>query len=382
MITLRQSFVPIRAALLLSLFLPAAAFPQLVAPPQVPPAGPPLFVVTVNGKDGFIDRDGKIAIEPIFDKAYPFTDGLAAVQQKQKWGFIDTKGRMVIEPQFVQVGLFSDGMASFRKKQVTDPWGYIDQTGKVVIQPHFDCAEKFRQGIARVGFETRQSKLLSRIADVGTTCDYQFIDRQGKFVPEPVPTHDATGEAGELIPFRKNELAGYLNAKGEVVIEPQFQVAAPFSAGLARACKEGLFGYIDQRGEWVIAPRFQYANDFAQGLAGVPLGANGWGFIDRTGKEVLPAKYAWVYGGFRHGLAEVAFEGNAGTSTPRANGSGPRASRTTADNLNQAQEIGELIPIGIRVISRWSPPWRRTTGRIGELNEHPGRGASPIDMNP
>jgi hypothetical protein len=96
------------------------------------------------------------------------------------------------------------------------------------------------------------------------------------------------------------------------VIEPQFQAASAFSDGLACVCKEGLFGYIDTRGEWVIRPRFQYANDFSEGLAGVPLGEKGWGFIDRTGKEVIPAKFGWVYKGFRHGIAEVVFDRKGG----------------------------------------------------------------------
>jgi WG containing repeat len=300
------------AAILLTLFLPTASFSQVVPPPHVEPIGPPLFVVSVKGKSGFIDPNGKIVIEPTFEKACPFTDGLAAFQKNEKWGFIDTTGKVVIEPQFAHVGLFSDGMASFQAKHFTDQWGYIDKTGKVVIQPQFDCAEDFRKGIARVGFETFESKLLSRIADVGTMCGYRFIDRTGKFVPDPSPTHYATGEPGELIPFRKNDLAGYLNAKGEVVIEPQFQAGSAFSDGLACVCKEGQFGYIDKRGKWVIPPRFEYANDFSEGLAGVSLGEKGWGFIDRTGKEVIPAKFAWVYKGFRHGVAEVAFDRKVG----------------------------------------------------------------------
>jgi hypothetical protein len=296
------------AAFLLSFQLPSAALAQVVPPPQVEPLGPPLYVVTVKGKDGFIDRDGKIVIEPDYEEACPFTDGLAAVQKRGVWGFIDTKGRMVIEPQFVMVGLFSDGLAEFRAKRFTDPWGYIDKKGKVVIKPRFDCAGKFRNGIARVGFETLESKLLARVADIGTQCKYRFIDRNGQFVAEPPPTHYATVEPGELIPFRKDDLGGYFNASGEVVIEPQFQVASAFSGGLACVCKEGLFGYIDKRGEWVIPARFEHANDFSEELAGVSLGKEGWGFIDRTGKVRIPAKFGWVYGGFRHGVAEVAFE--------------------------------------------------------------------------
>jgi len=299
-------------AIVLTILIPSASFAQVVPPPQVESIAPPLFVVTVNGKDGFIDRDGKIVIEPTFEKAYPFTDGLAAVQKQGEWGFIDTKGRVIIEPQFVSVGLFSDGLATFQDKRHPNKEGYIDKIGKVVIEPQFDVAAGFRNGVARVGFATLKGKLLSRIADVGLECDYKFIDRTGKIVPEPSPLHYATGEPGELIPFRKDDVSGYLNAKGEVVIQPQFQVASAFSEGLACVCKGGLFGYIDTRGEWVIPPRFQYANDFSDGLAGVPLGENGWGFIDRAGKEVIPGRFAWVYGGFRHGIAEVAFDRKRG----------------------------------------------------------------------
>jgi hypothetical protein len=303
---------PLLTALLLTLLVSVEAHPQTVPPPRVEPVGPPLFVVTVKGKQGFINRDGKIAIEPKFEAAYPFSDGLAAVQQQGLWGFIDTTGRMVIEPRFIMVDFFSGGLASVREKRYIDPWGYIDKTGKVVIKPQFDCAERFHNGIARVGFETAKSKVLSRIADVGIECKYKFIDRTGKFVPEPSPAHYATGTPGELIQFTKDGLAGYVNAKGEVVIEPQFLGASAFSDGLACVRKEGLFGYIDTTGKWVIPPRFAYAADFSEGLAGVPLGDKGWGFIDRTGQTVIPAKFTWVYHGFRHGLAEVAFEGKLG----------------------------------------------------------------------
>lgn len=308
MIRPRQKLV----VFLLTLLLPSTSWSQGVAQPQGESVGPPLFVVTVQGKDGFIDRKGKIVIEPTFEQAYPFTDGLAAVQKQGAWGFIDTKGQVVIEPQFVMVGLFSDGLASFQNKRYTDPWGYMDKSGKVVIKPQFDYAEGFRKGIARVGFETTQSKLLGLIADVGGQFKYRFIDRNGKYVPEPSATHYANGKPGELIPFRKDDLAGYFNAKGEVVIKPQFQVASAFSDGLANVCKDGLFGYIDTRGDWVISPRFEHPGDFSEGLAGVPLGKEGWGFIDRTGKVVIPAKFAWVLSGFRHGVAEVAFDSKRG----------------------------------------------------------------------
>ena len=228
-----------------------------------------------------------------------------------------SSGAGVIEPQFVGVGLFSEGLATFQDKRHPDKHGYIDKLGRVVIEPQFDAAAPFRKGVARVGVATLKGKLLSSLADVGMEYDSKFIDRTGKVVPEPPPQHFATGEPGELIPFTQGELAGYLSAEGEVVIEPRFQSASAFSEGLACVGQGGVFGYIDTRGEWVIRPRFQYANDFSEGLAGVLLGEHGWGFIDRTGEEVIPGRFAWVYGGFRHGVAEVALDRKRGYINPK-----------------------------------------------------------------
>ena len=299
-------------AILLASLLPAFVFARWIPPASTDQEEAVLFVVTVNGKDGYMDRDGKIVIEPTFDRAYPFSDGLAAIEKQQRWGFIDTSGEIVIEPQFISVGLFSEGLATFQGKRQSTKFGYIDKTGKVVIQPQFDEAEAFRNGVARVGFATLQGRLLSKIADVGLECHHKYIDRTGKIVPNPSPLHHAAGIPGELIPFTKNDLVGYLRAQGEVAIPPQFHVGSDFSEGLACVSKEALFGYIDSRGEWVIPPRFQYANDFSEGLAAVSLGESGWGFIDRAGNEVIPGKFTWVYGGFRHGIAEVAWDRKRG----------------------------------------------------------------------
>ncbi len=47
---------------------------------------------------------GTFAINPQFDSALSFSEGLAAVRigdsETGKWGYIDTTGRMMIDPQF------------------------------------------------------------------------------------------------------------------------------------------------------------------------------------------------------------------------------------------------------------------------------------------
>jgi len=45
-------------------------------------------------KYGYIDRSGKMVIEPIFDYAYSFREQMAAVQVGSKWGYIDHAGNI------------------------------------------------------------------------------------------------------------------------------------------------------------------------------------------------------------------------------------------------------------------------------------------------
>lgn len=56
------------------------------------------FPVQVDGKYGFIDRTGKIVIEPTFESVGIFAEGLADAKSGGKWGLIDRTGKLIWEP--------------------------------------------------------------------------------------------------------------------------------------------------------------------------------------------------------------------------------------------------------------------------------------------
>ena len=60
----------------------------------------------IGGKWGFIDAKGQYVINPQFDNAGDFSEGLAAVEIGDRWGFIDTKGQYIVKPQFDSAGPF------------------------------------------------------------------------------------------------------------------------------------------------------------------------------------------------------------------------------------------------------------------------------------
>lgn len=99
-------------------------------------------------------------------------------------------------------------------------------------------------------------------------------------------------ETPELFPIQQNGKWGYINRKGEVVIQPQFAQAWFFSEGLAVACIEyGKCGYIDRTGKFAINPQFQEAARFSEGLAAVVV-EDRIGYIDKIGKLAINPQFS------------------------------------------------------------------------------------------
>jgi WG containing repeat len=69
-------------------------------------------------------------------------------------------------------------------------------------------------------------------------------------------------------------------------------------------------GYIDKTGKLVIAAKYNLAEDFSDGLAMV-FKDRRYGFVDKAGNEVIPPQYEQCYS-FKNGLAIVYVKNKAG----------------------------------------------------------------------
>ena len=104
----------------------------------------------VDYKYGFIDKTGKIAIDASFstwDEVWSFSENLAPFRSGTKEGFIDKKGNVAIQPLYDEVGFFSEGLAAV---ELNDKWGYIDTKGTMKIQTMYDYCTDFWEGLAFV----------------------------------------------------------------------------------------------------------------------------------------------------------------------------------------------------------------------------------------
>ena len=99
---------------------------------------------------------------------------------------------------------------------------------------------------------------------------------------------------------------GFINPKGEIVIDFVYHYVSCFCEGLARVGQPlGLvieYCFINEEGK-IISEWYIDAKDFSEGLAAVRR-SDKWGFIDKQGKEVIKPKYSYVVS-FSEGLAFV-----------------------------------------------------------------------------
>ena len=79
------------------------------------------------------------------------------------------------------------------------------------------------------------------------------------------------------------------NGLGETVMDC-FESMKSNEISLYRVCREGKWGYIDKTGREVIPCKYDDASSFSEGLAKVKKSGK-YGFIDKTGREVVPFIY-------------------------------------------------------------------------------------------
>ena len=69
-----------------------------------------------------------------------------------------------------------------------------------------------------------------------------------------------------------------------------YNIVGDFSEGLAYIKKDKKYGYIDKSGKEVIPAVYNYVSDFSEGVAAVEKDGK-YGYIDKSGKEVVPFDY-------------------------------------------------------------------------------------------
>ena len=304
-----------------------------------------------NHKYGYIDSTGKFVIEPRFDRAYHFKNGMASVSISGKSGIIDKNGIFIIEPRYEYCNI-NDGTDLFTVG-VNKKSGLINISGQFIIEPIYDEI-RYLDGIGlfsvmlngKYGLANAAGKIIlePRLDELGIFFDtgvyereviaikindkYALLNSKGQIITElfdlmkfggtdklfyghidgKVGVIDVSGkykyilqptyyEDSNILCFdnglsliKHDNKYGYINIIGECVINPVFEDAKRFSEDTAWVKLDGKWGLIDKQGEYVINPVFEDTEPFKNSVACVKLNGK-WGLIDKLGNYIIKPKY-------------------------------------------------------------------------------------------
>lgn len=275
-----------------------------------------LSAAKYDNKWGFIDKKGDWAIDPVYESVQSFAFGLAVVEKKgdyfvinksadkvvqipdgypwvvikskniilygtisgeiglRYYGFMDIEGTILSEPVFYveseylfDLHHYSEGMLIVSNEE--DKYGYLNEQGQLHIPCLYDSAQSFDNGYAVVRREDQRYR----------------IDKSGKLteIIEPdYPFDEVQDFHNGLAAARKGDKWGFINPKGEMILDVKYQAYPPHKEGIEA-------GYYLAE----LFPRFSC------GLLPI-LKSDGTkyssGFIDNTGKVVISTDYLFVKG--------------------------------------------------------------------------------------
>ena len=101
----------------------------------------------------------------------------------------------------------------------------------------------------------------------------------------------------------QNGKAGFINKKGEIVIESKFDAASQFSEGMARVYFNDKVGFIDSTGKVIVPVKYDKAFDYREGIAVVEIDGK-QGYIDIVGDFIIDPVFYKAYD-FNDGYAKV-----------------------------------------------------------------------------
>ena len=206
--------------------------------------------VQKDKKYGAVDSLGKTIIPLEYDTLGKFAEGYALASKDSIFFLVSENGKEVLKNKPYQIkGSLYNGLI---RVQQGEKYGFIDINGHVIIPIKFILAFDFQEGLARVVVGRKTG----------------LIDPKGTFIVEP--------DKYELIfPFDKNGLSivqyeqygtkGIINKQGIEIIKPFYEEIKPFSHGYAIVKKDALYGYIDLSGKEVIPTNLYDAYEASEG---------------------------------------------------------------------------------------------------------------------
>lgn len=194
-----------------------------------------------------------VAIEPAYDTAAPFSEGLALVSTRsnktRSWQYIDQAGKTVIEskPDWHLAGPFREGLAAVgvtrSKPTLGLGFGFLEQSfGRGEVPAEFTTLKELESWLEQlVEVPAEELRKAERAYKDGggrggydTRSENSFDRRSPRERDKEMLSHNRARIGFAALAALARSQWGYIDTRGNWVLSPRWDVAEPFQNGAAR----------------------------------------------------------------------------------------------------------------------------------------------------
>ena len=260
-----------------------------------------LACVHLNGKYGFVDLNGEEVVPPSYDYAADFSEGLACVLLDGELGYINNKGTIAVPfRNYDWCGAFKEGLASF---SVYGKYGFTNKKGEWQIVAMYDSVEQFEHGASIASIDNK----------------YGVIEKRGKTIIPFKYQYMRRTYKGNFYEVKLRNRIGIINCDGDTIIpinyhyiDHDIDLDNDTNKVLTVVMRNHKFGFVDKTGKEVIPLIYDSVNGFEDGLAVVEVNSK-YGIIDEKGCVVVPLIYDLILNS--HNNFSVLLDGKWGAIT-------------------------------------------------------------------
>lgn len=257
-------------------------------------------LVMLGGEANFI-TPGMISYYGIFDDASPAVGGVVAACKDDHWSFYsaDSLKYMESEEEVLRAWSITNNLALVQKEK---GYCYLNTHGVEVLGPYEDACS-FYEGVAAVKKDGKWHLIGTDGGDVADAVFQNVLISEdniccygGVIFADSGNGYDMYGSNGQLISETHFEDAqlfytgkyaavkvggkwGFVDAEGNMVIEPKYEDARSFGKSIAAVCEDGLWGFITSSERLVIDYQFLDAKGFGTSDCAPVKVEDGWVYI-------------------------------------------------------------------------------------------------------
>lgn len=274
-------------------------------------------VVEKNELRGLVSlKDGSEFLKPEYSDIQVLPSGCARVVKDELCGLVSLKtGRFIFDPKFEEINVTAN--KDVYEAQINGKWGKLLSNGKMLLpfvydydyrglyNAYGDDTDELTGQTVEVKYET-----VSTMID-----DYMLCVRDDKYgmidinLKEFIPcVYDYLGSFSKeegLAIAGQDYMRGFINRQNKVIVPFEYDKASYYQEGLVAVCKDDKWSLLDTSARVVatLSEEYYQIYAFVDGFAKTEKDGM-YGFIDKTGKEVVSCKYSNI-DDFKNGFAIV-----------------------------------------------------------------------------